>query len=319
MPLLSIIIPIYNAEKYLSRCITSIQSNTFSDWELILVDDGSTDNSGDICDTFSKKDGRIKAIHQQNSGQSKARNNGMSQAHGQYITFVDADDEISKDVFSLNISYMENHLDVDFLQYPTIWNCNTSESRKDTTQSMTIRVFEDIFVSYYNNSPLNFSVWNKIFRHKTIKGINFVSGRLYEDKLFLLEVIRKSKMVYLSQDGEYYYYKYPESSINRPTFLRRISWVESEYILLEEMYSLPSTSNQWLKRWMTTNRYLANTHHEFSNEDISVQLSMMQQTTPSIRMKWDKDYLWYAFIRIFGEKLFLKTYCCLLRFSNPIK
>ena len=93
-PLLSVIVPVYNVEKYLSRCIDSILSQTFTDFELILVDDGSPDNCGSICDEYAKKDKRIIVIHQQNRGVSSARNKGLDIARGEYVTFVDSDDQI---------------------------------------------------------------------------------------------------------------------------------------------------------------------------------------------------------------------------------
>lgn len=92
---ISVIVPVYNVEKYLSRCIDSIISQTFSDFELILVDDGSTDSSGKICDEYGKKDGRVKVIHKKNGGQSSARNAGIENSTGEYISFVDSDDWIS--------------------------------------------------------------------------------------------------------------------------------------------------------------------------------------------------------------------------------
>ena len=94
-PLISIVVPVYNAERYLQRCVDSIIRNTFLDWELILVDDGSEDDSGNICESYSRSEERIKVLHQGNGGQSIARNNGLQHAQGRYITFVDADDEIA--------------------------------------------------------------------------------------------------------------------------------------------------------------------------------------------------------------------------------
>ena len=93
-PVLSIIVPVYNVEKYLARCIDSILAQTFTDFELILVDDGSTDNSGEICDEYAGKDPRIIVIHKENGGVSSARNHGLDIARGEYITFVDSDDQI---------------------------------------------------------------------------------------------------------------------------------------------------------------------------------------------------------------------------------
>lgn len=312
MPFLSIIIPVYNAEKYLARCIESILRNTFSDWELILIDDGSEDDSARICDQYSQVDDRVVALHQSNQGQSEARNKGLSIAKGRYVTFVDADDEVGDNAYLPNIQYLEAHPEVDFLQYPTIWNCNTPETRKDAMGPITIEGHDALLMAFCDNSPINYSVWNKLFRLKVVRGVRFVSGRLYEDKLFLLDVIRQVNVAYLSEWGEYHYYQYGESSINKPTFLRRISWVESEYVLLEEMYRHPQSRGQWLKRWMDANRYLAVTHYQFPDEVISKQMKMAKQSIPAVRMKASKDYIWYLFIVLCGIHNYIKIYCKIL-------
>ena len=91
---ISVIVPVYNVEKYLPRCIDSILNQTFTDFELILVDDGSTDNSGQICDTYAEKDSRVKVVHKKNGGVSKARNVGLDNVLGKYITFCDSDNSI---------------------------------------------------------------------------------------------------------------------------------------------------------------------------------------------------------------------------------
>ena len=100
MPKLSVIVPVYNTEKYLRECIDSILAQTFGDFELLLVDDGSTDSSGAICEEYAQMDERIRVIHQKNAGATVARRNGVSHAGGEYITFVDSDDWISRDMYA---------------------------------------------------------------------------------------------------------------------------------------------------------------------------------------------------------------------------
>ena len=101
MPRLSIIVPVYKVEKYIHKCVDSILNQTFTDYELILVDDGSPDNCGKICDEYAKKDSRVKVIHKKNGGQSSARNKGLDHAKGNYISFIDSDDDIF--LFSLRL------------------------------------------------------------------------------------------------------------------------------------------------------------------------------------------------------------------------
>ena len=113
----SIIVPVYNVEKYLSECIDSVLRQTFTDYELILVDDGSKDESGKICDQYAEKDNRIKVIHKGNGGQSSARNRGVQQSSGEYIVFLDSDDFISEDTFLQDIKETSAETDVIVYRY----------------------------------------------------------------------------------------------------------------------------------------------------------------------------------------------------------
>ena len=201
MSLLSIIVPVYNAEDYLPSCIDSIIQNTFLDWELILVDDGSLDRSGDICDSYGQSDQRIKVLHQKNGGQSRARNIGLQYASGQYVTFIDADDEISADAYLSNIQYLEDHPDVDFLQYPTLWNCNTKDVRKELVEAKTITGREKIFSAWCDNSPINYSVWNKIFRKEIVDSIEFVVKAVSQLNTVLLDGDEISQIIEIAKTG----------------------------------------------------------------------------------------------------------------------
>lgn len=106
-PIISIIVPVYNGDKYLSRCVDSILNQTFQDWELLLVDDGSTDKSGEICDEYAIKDKRIKAFHKKNGGVSSARNYGIKHIEGEWIMFCDADDELMAFCLKKLISFIQ--------------------------------------------------------------------------------------------------------------------------------------------------------------------------------------------------------------------
>ena len=116
MPKVSIIVPVYKAEKYLHRCVDSILAQTFTDWELLLIDDGSPDRSGDICDEYAKKDTRIRVFHKKNGGVSSARNLGLDNVQGEYVTFVDSDDWIDVNTLNVCFSQIETY-DLDILQF----------------------------------------------------------------------------------------------------------------------------------------------------------------------------------------------------------
>ena len=111
MPIISVIVPVYNVEKYLNRCIDSILAQTFSDFELLLIDDGSKDKSGEICDQYAEKDDRIKVLHKENGGASAARNTGIDHAVGEYIMFADSDDYIGRNMLESLLGLIERQND----------------------------------------------------------------------------------------------------------------------------------------------------------------------------------------------------------------
>ena len=111
-PTISVIVPVYNTEQYLHRCIDSVLAQTYKDFELLLIDDGSTDSSGAICDEYAAKDARVKVFHKENGGVSSARRIGVEQSHGEFIYFVDSDDAILPDTLEMMCNYMTNGVDV---------------------------------------------------------------------------------------------------------------------------------------------------------------------------------------------------------------
>lgn len=163
-PLLSIIIPVYNAEKYISSCLNSILNQTYTNIEIIIIDDGSTDSSLKICNTFSQTDHRIKIYHKINGGQSSARNVGLKMAKGKYITFVDADDEIDTDVYSCNINYLENNESINIIQYPCIVSYGTKRAFFRKPSSQIISGQYNLFKSWLQDRIITSYMCNKIFR-----------------------------------------------------------------------------------------------------------------------------------------------------------
>ena len=163
--MLTIIVPIYNTENYLSECIDSILNQSYKDIELILINDGSTDNSSSICDEYSSKDKRIKVIHIENRGVSYARNIGLSIAKGEYITFVDSDDFVSNDIYLENIKILEQNLSIDLIQIPI---------NDEKITPCTISTQKDLFDAwiFFNKKITNYFC-DKIFRRKYFEELRF--------------------------------------------------------------------------------------------------------------------------------------------------
>lgn len=201
--MISIIVPIYNVEKYLSKCIKSIINQTYKDLEIILVDDGSTDNSGKICDEFAIKDNRIKVIHKKNAGVSSARNQGLDKANGDYIAFVDSDDYIEKDMYEKMVNVM-NKYDVDIV------SCNYNHVNekiepffildKDEYINNKTELIEKVF-QYKNYDMILF---NKLYKKYIWKDIRFPLGiNLAEDLMMLYPTINLANRFYCIKEALY--------------------------------------------------------------------------------------------------------------------
>lgn len=195
MPKLSVIVPVYNVEKYLPECIESILNQSMYNLELILIDDGSPDNCGKICDAYSKKDSRIKVIHQINQGVSAARNAGIRIAVGEYLGFVDPDDFIALNMFEQLISEIEpNGYDIAICGFINCAEDGTILNEATVPPGTYSR--EDLVSSIYGMpNPFHGSMCNKIFSRKVLEGLAFdESVAIGEDWLLLYECYQKADM-----------------------------------------------------------------------------------------------------------------------------
>lgn len=186
MPKLSIVVPVYNVEEYVEKCLESILSQTFTDYEVIIIDDGSTDKSGIICDECAKKDDRVKVIHQRNQGVSAARNVGLEIATGDYISFIDSDDRIHKDMYEKMLGLAIDH-DIDIVACDYI-QANGNDYRPE---SDCIRILnrDELLLDAFGIPSLLLSVcWNKVFSRRCILDSKFDTNlKNYEDTMFLCD------------------------------------------------------------------------------------------------------------------------------------
>lgn len=192
-PTISIIVPVYNVENYLCQCIDSILAQSFTDFELLLIDDGSTDNSGDICDNYALKDSRIQVFHKINGGVSSARNLGLDNANGEWVVFVDPDDWLSENYCETLVKYC---LDTDITFFSEVWHFSDGckiiySSGKGFAKDSMEQKEKLILHLLQNQTKHNYFgyTWNKIFRLKIIDAnkIRFVEGlSTSEDEVFTL-------------------------------------------------------------------------------------------------------------------------------------
>ena len=216
---ISIIVPVYNVEKYLNKCVESIIENTYKKIEIILVDDGSTDKSGEMCDELSERDSRIKVIHKLNGGLSSARNAGLEIATGEYISFVDSDDYIAPIMY-------ERMMDAAIKNNADIIQCGVYKVSETGVVSTAFEVQDwcckgtDILDYFYAMHKIPVMVCNKLFRKSIIGSHRMMLGRNNEDNIFIIDVLQELRCV-VSVHEQYYYYLTRSNSIMGSTFTEK--------------------------------------------------------------------------------------------------
>ena len=213
-PRISIIVPVYNVEKYLERCVKSIAAQTYKDLEILLIDDGSTDKSGEMCDAFQQTDSRIKAFHKQNGGLSDARNYGIEHSAGEFISFVDSDDYIDEKMLeTLHRLITENDADLAVCSAMDVFE------GKEVTQVKEIKEFNLNKVESYkymlrgDGIP---SACNKLYKRQTVGDVRFPVGKPYEDGFFTPQILKKVEKTAVTSKPMYYYFRRADSITTKP-------------------------------------------------------------------------------------------------------
>lgn len=217
--LISIVVPVYNVEDYLDACITSILEQTYENIEIILVDDGATDHSGQMCDYYEKKDKRIKVIHKENGGLSDARNVGILHAKGRYVVFVDSDDIVSHNLIEYLYKLIDKNLaDIGICDPVHCYPEHEIIFEKETKQHSFHA--EDAIVEMLYQKTFLVSAWGKIFKKEYFDELTFPYGMLFEDSAIMYKVFEKAdKIVY--GNARLYGYMHRENSITTRKFSKR--------------------------------------------------------------------------------------------------
>ena len=232
LPLISVIVPVYNVENYLEQCIRSIAGQTYRNLEIILVDDGSPDGSGVICDTWAAKDSRNRVVHQENAGAGAARNTGLELARGEYIAMIDSDDYLHSNMFS--------HLARLMLEGADIAECTMEQTEDDALaledgsgaiitwasreEAMGLHIRDELFCQ---TPP------NKLYRRSTIGQVRFPVGNLIDDEFFTYQVIGNCEKLAHSSAKMYAYRQQPGSAMHKPYSLKRLQGLYAKEQRLE--------------------------------------------------------------------------------------
>lgn len=212
-PTISIIVPVYKVERYLHKCLDSILSQTFTDFELILVNDGSPDNCGNICDEYAEKDNRVIVIHKKNGGQASARNKALEIVRGEYIGFVDSDDWIEPDMYELLYNMcIQNQCDIAACTYNIHYK---NKTKIKESYPLTIHSRTEAMKTMLEGELYDEVVWSKLFKRNLLDDIRFTEGIMYEDTDFTYKVIHNSEKVCCLGEPKYHYIKRENSTMDR--------------------------------------------------------------------------------------------------------
>lgn len=212
MKKLSVIVPVYNVEAYLRQCIDSIIGQTYRDLEIILVNDGSTDRSGDICDEYVARDPRIKVLHKTNGGLSSARNAGMDVMTGDYVLFVDSDDWLDPNACEELMLQLVEH-DADAIHFGFIKEYESGQSYAQAIAEQPVITSPEKTLEMYAVRELEPMVWIYIYKVSSLGALRFQEGKIHEDEFFNLEYFASAPRKVVISDGLYYHYRIRESSI----------------------------------------------------------------------------------------------------------
>lgn len=206
-PLITVIVPVYKVEKYLDKCVESIVGQTYANLEIILVDDGSPDDCGKICDSLAQRDSRIKVLHKENGGLSSARNAGLDVMHGDYVGFVDSDDWIAPDMFEYLLSGMTDNVSVSICNYYSVKKGKTTikhvyDDVVCSSKEMLCKLFDDTYENF---------AWNKLYMSDLWKQIRFPVGKNYEDMLTIYKIIELCDGIRIMPEAKYYYLQREDS------------------------------------------------------------------------------------------------------------
>lgn len=222
-PDISIIVPVYNTRPFLEKCVKSILHQTFKNFEIILVDDGSTDSSGLVCDQFKSLDTRVTVIHKSNGGLSDARNNGIAMATAPLLTFIDSDDFIGKHYLEYLIKpFKEYNVDLSVVNFQTVsWGEEIRETPA-STEAPELKSNFDALESLFLQRGVTTSAWGKLYRASAFKGISYPVGYIHEDLPVTYRLFQRANTVAFIDSNQYYYVQRPKSITSSADYKRRL-------------------------------------------------------------------------------------------------
>lgn len=226
LPLISVIVPVYKVEAYLSQCIRSITEQTYQNLEIILVDDGSPDQSGAICDAWAEKDSRIRVIHKENNGAGAARNTGLDVATGELLAFVDSDDYIAPDMYAHLYELMRCGADIAECGFVETNGDNVAFGGADETCQVVTP--EEAMRGNIRDTVFRQLIWNKLYRRELTEGVRFPVGQKIDDEFYTYQLLGKAKQLVRSERICYAYRQQENSVMHERFSIKRVEGLRAK-------------------------------------------------------------------------------------------
>ncbi|MDR0408297.1 MAG: glycosyltransferase [Campylobacteraceae bacterium] len=318
-PLISVIVPIYNAEIYLKKCLDSIIDQTYKNLEIILIDDGSPDNCGKICDEYAAKDKRIKVVHKANGGQGSARNAGLDVASGEYIAFVDSDDYLDLKTYEeLTDIALKEETDILISNFYNVRKSSISLFEKRLDISSRNKILQQFFTDWYPSY-----MWNILFKADLFKKIRF-PAIIFEDLFIVPSLILSARKIFFTQKAYYYYNRTNENSTTslfiNPTNVYGVfrAWMEREKLAKTNCLEAYSLCQKKAIKYAIKTLYLNFAFDTLRHEESETCKNYLKQkrferlvTNMNIKYK----FLWWSvekcpvFGKLYGKYTIFKNRC----------
>lgn len=312
----SVVVPVYNVSPYLERCITSLLTQNYRDYEILLIDDGSTDNSGAICEQYGEQDSRIIVYHKKNGGLSSARNFGIDHAVGKYVIFVDADDYIEKETCSSLAKLIELSDEADVIGYNGVEEQEgvITSTRRIPVEKLELMSGRDYLYTRCQHRNLSVASWLYCCKRDFLnrEGLRFQEGILHEDVEFTPRMLLKAKKV-AESSVQLYHYVVRESSISMQK--NREKNIKDLFQTLEKQCQMAETLDRELGKWI-------------KDAALNSYLNMIQEARmylPQYRRYIKKSFLWnkaatpWNCVRVLLCTINVRWYCAANDFYKSIR
>lgn len=311
--LVSVIVPVYNVEIYLKRCVDSIINQTYSNLEIFLVDDGSTDNCGKICDEYASRDKRIKVIHKKNGGLSDARNVAIDICKGKFITFIDSDDYVSLKYIEILIYNIKKYNACISTCSYEIFSDNLIEKIQEK-QNLLVLNNEDALENMLYQLNVTTSAWGKLYSKKLFKKIRYPKGKICEDLDTTYKLFSISKKIVLSDAKMYYYLQRKSSIINSNFSLKRMDAIDfasnmKEYIEINHPKIIKAAENRcFMEAMFIIGKISLKDKENVLESNKLFDVIKKYRKTVIFDKKSRKSYKIYAFLSYFGKDFLIKFF-----------